>query len=298
MGEGTGFARAGAGLLHDFFGDRAVALHHIARNLFVAVVRGVGDDLPAVGGGQARSFGHRIVVVARDAHDLRATVGDGLLALQAHLGVQHDLAAAAGIARGDGQGAAVVAVGGADDGVVRELGCVAPVQHGGGLEARVQPQDLAHQGDRRAQGLEAAQRRAQRFILDAQARHPQARRQLGQIVQRRRAARDLPPVRQPQAAFVGAREVHDRAQRGGVWGAHGAWVGDQHADGCGLGNGGRRRRRAADDRHPAAWTTLVRPWSRPCRCSAARVGASAAPRHLRQIGRKRLSSVRQQLSFV
>ncbi len=228
VGEGARFARSHASLLDHFGGDGGVALHHVARNILVAVIRGVGHHLPAVGARQPRGLGHRIVVVAGNAHDLRAVRGNGVLAFLADVRVQHDHAAAAGRARRGGQRAAVVAVGGADHGVALQWRGITAGQHARGLEIGVQAQHLAHQRHRRAQRLEAAQRRAHGFVLDADARHPQLPRQAGQVVQRRGGAGDLRPGGQPAPALLRALDVHDRTQLGGVRRANGVWVGDQH----------------------------------------------------------------------
>src|SRR6185312_13194761 len=110
VGVGALAIASGSRLLGDLGGNAAVALHHIARDVLVALVSRVGNDPPAVRGCQTGRFLDRRVVVAGDAHDARAIGGDGLLTLAAHAGMQHDHAAAAGVARGGSQAAAVVAV--------------------------------------------------------------------------------------------------------------------------------------------------------------------------------------------
>lgn len=69
MGETARLSGLGPGLFHNLLGDGAVALHHIARDVFVAFVGGVRHHLPAIRPGQPRRLFHRLVVVASDAHD-------------------------------------------------------------------------------------------------------------------------------------------------------------------------------------------------------------------------------------
>ena len=107
---------------------------------------------------QARGFLHRFIVIADNAHDVRTIGGNGLFALGADVGVQHDDAAAPGVLCGGGQAPAVVAIGGADHGVATQRFCIPSSENGCRFKVRVQPQDLTHQGDGRTQRLEAAQR--------------------------------------------------------------------------------------------------------------------------------------------
>ena len=158
VGESPSPATLCTCLLHDLFGNGAIALHHIAWNVLVAVVRGVGNHLPAVGCRQPRGLLHRFIVIAGNAHDVRTIGGNGLFALGADVGVQHDDAAAPGVLGCGSQAPSVVAVGGADHGVATQRFCIPAGEDGGRFKVGVQPQDLTHQGDGSAQRLEAAQR--------------------------------------------------------------------------------------------------------------------------------------------
>ena len=158
VGESPSPATLCTCLLHDLFGNGAIALHHIAWNVLVAVVRGVGNHLPAVGCCEARGLMHRFIVIAGNAHDVRAIGGNGLLPFGADVGVQHDDAAAPGVLGCGSQAPSVVAVGGADHGVATQRFCIPAGEDGGRFKVGVQPQDLTHQGDGSAQRLEAAQR--------------------------------------------------------------------------------------------------------------------------------------------
>ncbi|OIQ66275.1 hypothetical protein GALL_521570 [mine drainage metagenome] len=230
-----------AGQLDQLVGDHPIALHHVARHRFVAGVGRVGDDLPAVRGGQPRGLEHRLVVVAGHAHDLGAERGDRRLALGADLGVQHDHAAAADRRGGRGQRAAVVAVGGADHDQLAQRVGAAPGEQLGGVDAlrRQAPLDQPQQRVRRAQRLEAAQRRARRFVLHVDCGHADFGGQTGQRDHRRGPRRQLAPAGQQRARGARRLQAEDVAQRRVVVAAHGARVRVvEHRDGA-FGDGGR-----------------------------------------------------------
>ena len=159
MGERTRPRRRRHHVFQCLARDDGVTLHHVARDVLVPVVGGVGHHLPAVVRGQARGFMHRLVVVAADAHDLRAEGGDRLFPLGADLCMQDDHAAATDAAGGRCQCPTVVAVGGADDHQVGQLRGVAAREQVCRPKCLVRPAalDQAQQGHRSAQDLETRQ---------------------------------------------------------------------------------------------------------------------------------------------
>ena len=228
MGPGAGRARRHA--LEQFIGDHAVALHDVARHVLVAVVRSIGNDLPAVDLGEAPGLAHRIVVVAGHPHDARAERGDRGLALGTDVGMQHDHAAAADALRRRGKRPAMVAVGRADHGELAQALRMAAGEQVFGGEHRLGPLalDQPQQRDRRAQHLEAAQRRTSRLILQVELAEAQAPRQAGQATQRRRSGVELGPVGEPAPALARALDVECALQRRGVGAAFGLGVDEQH----------------------------------------------------------------------
>ncbi|MNF69157.1 hypothetical protein D3C84_510320 [compost metagenome] len=230
MTEGRTRAALCRGRLDDFSGDGAVALHDVARDLLVALIGGIGNHQPAVPLRERRRFRDRLVVVAADAHDLRAIGRNGRFALNADMGVQHDHAAAADALGRSGQRPAVVAVGSADHREAGQRRTVVARQQCRCLEAplRKSAQDQAHQCDRRAERLEAAQHRALRLVLEQDVGHAQLRRQVGQRIQRRALPVQPRPGRKPVAALGGLPDTHDVAQVVGIGLTSGISVGNQH----------------------------------------------------------------------
>ncbi|MCY1424745.1 hypothetical protein D9M71_405070 [compost metagenome] len=254
------------GRFDDFGGDGAVTLHDIPRDFLVAVVGGVRDDPPAILRGQRSRLLDGIVVVAGNADDLRTVGGDGRFPLDADIGMEHDDAAATDAPCSRSQRAAVVSVGCADHGELRQGRGVPAGEQVAGSEVvpGERAQDQANQGDRRTQRLEAAQLRTYRFVLDQDFSHAQFVGQIGQRVQWRSPAVQTRPLRQPLAALVGLADAHDVPQGIGIGlaGSVGVcnqhvglrWQGRQRTGGMkgegisGPGSGAGRRRRAAPPR--------------------------------------------------
>ena len=137
--------------------NRGIALHHIARHIFIAVIRGIGNHLPAVCLCQTRRFYHRLIVIACNAHNLRTIGTDGGLALLTHVRVQHYHAATATILCRCRQSTAMVAIGGTDDGLLTQGIAIAACKHRRHFPFRMLTHQEAHQGNWCTQGFEAAQ---------------------------------------------------------------------------------------------------------------------------------------------
>ena len=110
LGRAVGAPR-GLGFVHEV----RVAEHDVARDLLVAVPRGVRHDQAAGGGGVVGGQAHGVVVGAGHAHDLGAFGGDRRHACRRDVGVEEDRAPQPGDPRRPCDGAAVIAGTGADE---------------------------------------------------------------------------------------------------------------------------------------------------------------------------------------
>src|SRR5262249_56608874 len=102
-------------LLERLLDHQAVALHHIARDIGIAFVGGVGDHVPAVCGGIGDGVPHGVVEGSFHAANLCAVGGDRTATALAYCPVHVDDAAAAEGLCAPGHRSAVIAVGGAGD---------------------------------------------------------------------------------------------------------------------------------------------------------------------------------------
>ncbi|MNT29105.1 hypothetical protein D3C72_1648320 [compost metagenome] len=227
MGIGARIRLNGAILLFQGLGsDNAIALHHVARDLFVSIVRGVRDHEPAILPCKPCRFDHGLVVVACDAHHFRAQGCDGRLALFADIGVQHDYAATADASRGRRQRPAMIAVGCADDSELGQCVGIGAMEEGFRIPATVRPlsQDEPGKGDRGSESLEAADGGSRRLILQIDPTDAQMPGKALEPAQRRWPGAKFAPCGQPLPALRGSGDVHDVSQRIAVGCAQGGWV--------------------------------------------------------------------------
>ena len=173
------------GLLH----HQLIALHHIARYIHVAGVRGIGDHKPPLGFGVRIGLAHSIVIVTRSAHHLRAILSDSLFAPFAHRRVDIDHTLAGKQLSAPGHRAAMIAIGGA--GYCHALAQRPHIRRQQVLRRKrapqPRPQFTAQQprhGVSTAQRFEATQAEAPTFIFVMHAAHTQRLRQCRQAVQR------------------------------------------------------------------------------------------------------------------
>ena len=215
----------------ELVGNDGVALHHVARHVLVAEVRGVRDDLPAIRCRQPRGLVHRGVVIAGDAHNFGTQGGNRGFALWADLGMQHDDTAAAHTLGRRCQRPAVVAIGGTDHHPVLELRRVLAGQQVGRQKTRGRPvaQEQSQQRHGSPQHLEAGQGRPARLVLQTDLRQPELPGQTGQRPHRRGAAELLGPAPQPAPALGCFVDIEQLTQRRGVGTAHSVRVGQQHS---------------------------------------------------------------------
>ena len=169
-----------------------IALHHVAGHVHVALVGGVGDDVPAVLSGILCGAADRVVIVARHHDDARAIALDGLLARFTDGSVNIDYALAAELLRAPGDGPAMVAVGGTGDGDAGyDVGMAPPDEVGGG--GGWSHSALGKLGDQQAQDrvgaaqrFEATEAEASAFVLVPEAADSCGSGQAWERVQRRR----------------------------------------------------------------------------------------------------------------
>ena len=175
-------------LLLDFGHQGGVALHHPARNIFVARPRGVRDDLPTIGGGIPGDGPHGVVVGSRDHLHLRVVFLDRLDAGFGRSLVDVHNAAETQFHRRPRHAPAVVAVGGRREADVAELGAhLFGLQLGHRQFPVADAQPLAEKlvdGEGAAQHFEGIQAQALGLVLDPDAAHAQQGGQARQAFQR------------------------------------------------------------------------------------------------------------------
>ncbi len=212
MCEWDGVANCDPDLVDKLVNDRAIALHHVARDFFIALVGGVGNDLPAVDLGQARRLINRGVVVAFNPNDLRTESRDGLFALDADILMKNDDAAYAGALCRSRQGSTVVAVRGTDYHQILQCGRIAPRQHVLGVQAWDTSHDEPYKRYRRTERFEATQWRPYRLVLHPDFSDAELSRLIWQGPQGCRPAIESRPGGEPAPTLLGLVDTHHRTQ--------------------------------------------------------------------------------------
>ena len=242
----------------DLVHQHGVAVHDPARRLVAAGMRRVRHQQPAPGVRFLRAGPHRLVIAARDAHDVRALGGDGALAALAHRPRQEHPAPGAGAPRTPRHGEPVVAVGRTADGHVvdaRRGAACSDVGDGDVISHSLAQQ--VHDCVCTAQRLEAAEAEASALVLEPQFRDAERLREARQPMQRcgpvALEARDCgagrcAALRQDHRVAIVVAPRHRRVARVHVeeeGGSHGAAPAQRRSASSGITSSAKRCRCAA-----------------------------------------------------